>query len=249
MEDKNNKNGQNGENIRDRIMSAAKSGELKMRPKWHFVLRAALWSAGIAIAVLAALYFASLFLFISRETGIWMAPVFGWRGIFVFLASVPWMIILLVLVFVLTLEILVRRYGFAYRLPLLYSALAVLLAVFAGAMLVAQTPLHENLSHCPRGDRLLNTAHFVPEGPPCGTGIYRDLGPRRFHDFYYGTVKNFVGRDLIIVTRQREDLTVRINSKTRLPFGAQFETGDELAIVGDRRGGQIDAFGIVKINR
>lgn len=248
MEDQ-NKNGQNGKNIRNRIMVAVKSGELKMHPKWHFVLRAALWSAGIAIAVLAALYFASLFLFINRETGIWMAPIFGWRGIFVFLTSAPWMIILLVLIFVLTLEILVRRYGFAYRLPLLYSALAMLLAVFAGAMLVAQTPLHENLSRCPRGDRLLDPVHFIPEGPPCGTGIYSDLGPRRFHDFYYGTVKNFAGENLIIITRQREDLTVRIDSKTRLPFGAQFEIGDELAIVGDRRGGQIDAFGIVKINR
>ncbi len=235
--------------IGEKIIAAAKSGKLKMRPRWHFVLRAVLWLAGAVIAVLAALYFASLFLFINRETGIWLAPVFGWRGVLVFLASVPWLIILSVLVFALVLEILVRRYGFTYRLPLLYSALAVLLVVFAGAALLAQTPLHENLSRCPRGDRLLEPAHFVPGAPPCGGGIYRDLGPHRFRDFYYGTVKNFAGADFIIITRQREDLIVRTNSQTRLPFGAQFEIGDELAIVGDRRGDRIDAFGIVEINR
>ena len=235
--------------IGEKIIAAAKSGKLKMRPRWHFVLRAVLWLAGAVIAVLAALYFASLFLFINRETGIWLAPVFGWRGVLIFLASAPWLIILSVLVFALALEILVRRYGFTYRLPLLYSALAVLLFVFAGAALLVRTPLHENLSRCPRGDRLLEPAHFVPEGPPCGTGVYRDLGPRRFHDFYYGTVKNIAGADFIIITRQREDFIVRINSQTRLPFGAQFQIGDELAVVGDRKGDQIDAFGIVEINR
>ena len=235
--------------IGEKIIAAAKSGKLKMRPRWHFILRAVLWLAGAVIAVLAALYFASLFLFINRETGIWLAPVFGWRGVLVFLASAPWLIILSVLVFALALEILVRRYEFTYRLPLLYSALAVLLFVFAGAALLVRTPLHENLSRCPRGDRLLEPAHFVPEGPPCGTGVYRDLGPRRFHDFYYGTVKNIAGADFIIITRQREDLIVRINSRTRLPFGAQFEIGDELAVIGDRKSDQIDAFGIVEINR
>jgi len=65
-----------------------------MRPRWHFVLRAVLWLAGAVIAVLAALYFASLFLFINRETGIWLTPIFGWRGVRVFLASAPWLIIL-----------------------------------------------------------------------------------------------------------------------------------------------------------
>lgn len=242
-----NKNSQGGNNIRDRIISAAKSGKLKMRPRWHFVLRAALWVAGIAAAVLAALYFASLFLFISRETGIWLAPIFGWRGISVFLMSAPWMIILSVLVFVLVLEILVRRYGFAYRLPLLYSVLAVLLMVFAGAMLVAKTPLHENLSRCSRGDRLLAPVHFPP--PPCGTGIYRDLGPRRFRDFHYGAVKNIAGEDIIIITRQHEDLIVKITPKTRLPFGAQFEVGDELAVMGKRRDDRVEALGIIQINR
>lgn len=237
--------------IGEKIIAAAKSGKLKMRPRWHFVLRAVLWLAGAVIAVLAALYFASLFLFINRETGIWLAPVFGWRGVLIFLASAPWLIILSVLVFALALEILVRRYEFTYRLPLLYSALAVLLVVFAGAALLARTPLHENLSRCPRGDRLLEPAHFAPEASPCGTGIYRDLGPRRFHDFYYGTVKNITDESFIIIitTRQREDFIVRINSQTRLPFGAQFEIGDELAVVGDRKGDQIDAFGIVEINR
>lgn len=244
----NRENSQNGKNIRERIVLAAKSGKLKMRPKWHFVLRSALWAAGIGVMALAALYFASLFLFINRETGIWLAPIFGWQGIIVFLMSLPWMIIVLVLIFTLILEILVSRYGFAYRLPLLYSALALLLAVFAGAIMVAQTSLHEKLSRCPRTDRPIDDARFAPNNTPCGKGVYRDLGPRRFNDFHYGKIGEINDKNLIITTRHREDLIVEISPRTRLPFGAQFEVGDELAVVGKRNGDHVEAFGIIQIN-
>ncbi len=233
----------------EKIISAAKSGRLKMRPKWHFVLRATLWLAGIGIAAAALLYFFSLFVFIARETGIWMAPVFGSRGIFIFLTSLPWILILLVLIFVAVLEILVRRYAFAYRLPLLYLALTILLAVFAGGVLLAQTPLHEMLSHCPPGDRLHGDSFSLRGGQPCGTGIYRDLGPRRFENIHYGAVKRLTDSGFVLANRQRENIVVIITRKTRLPFGTQFEIGDAVVVIGDRRGDQVEAFGVSEINQ
>ncbi len=233
----------NKEGLSKKIILAAKRGELRMRPKWHFVLRAGLWITGIAAAVLATLYFLSLFLFITRETGIWMAPMFGWRGVFVFLSSLPWLIILSILIFVLILEILVRRYAFAYRLPLLYSAFAILLAVFAGGLLLAQTPLHQILSNCP-SPRDLRDKKDLPVQPPCGTGVYRDLAPRRFNDFHYGVIDSFDGDNFIILNRHQEKILVVVGKKTRLPLGAQFEAGDAVVVIGEHRGGQVEAFGV-----
>ncbi len=241
---------QSKQSASQKIIAAVKSGRLKMRPKWHFILRAVLWLAGIAAAVLAALYFFSLLMFIARETGIWAAPVFGWRGVLIFLASLPWMLVLLVLVFILALEILVRHYAFAYRLPLLYSALAVLLLVVVGGILLAGSPLHRMLSHCPAENEILK----IPPpngngGPPCGTGVYRDLGPRRFKNIHRGTIENIDGANIILKNRQLENLAVVITKKTRLPFGADLSAGDEIVVVGDWRGDKIEAFGVREIGR
>lgn len=242
-------NNEQNKSVSDRIIAAAKSGELKMRPKWHFVLRAVLWMAGIAVAIMALLYLFSLFLFISRETGIWMAPIFGWRGVLIFLVSIPWLLVLAVLFFIVVLEILVRHYSFAYRMPLLYSAIAALLIVIAGGVIVAGTPLHIMLSHCPpEGKPFSGNDPENIAGPPCGTGVYRDLGPRRFENIHNGVVSELSETDFTITNRQQESLRVIITKKTRLPFGDDFSVGDMVVVIGDRQGDQIEAFGISRVN-
>lgn len=240
-------NGEQKKSISELVVAAAKSGKLKMRPKWHFVLRAVLWLAGTMVAALAVLYLLSLFFFIARETGIWVAPIFGWRGILIFLVSIPWVLVLSVLFFIVILEILVRRYSFAYRLPLLYSAIAILLVVVAGSVIVAGTPLHGILSHCSpempfRGDDPAGMA-----GHPCGTGFYRDLGPRRFDSIHSGVIGEISETEFVIVNRQRENLRVIVTKKTRLPFGENFSAGDTVVVIGNRHGDQIEAFGVSRV--
>lgn len=236
--------------ISERIIAAAKSGQLKMRPKWHFVLRTVLWLAGTVVVTLALLYLLSLFLFLSRETGIWVAPMFGWRGILIFLASIPWLLVMVVVFFIAVLEVLVRRYSFAYRLPLLYSAIGVLLAVVAGGMILAGTPFHEMLSHCPPAEMppVLGDKPAGMVGPPCGAGFYRDLDAHRFDNIHNGVVSEFSDAGFIITNRQREKLFIAVTRKTRLPFGEDFNIGDNVVIIGDRRGDQIEAFGISRVD-
>ncbi len=220
--------------ITEQILASAKSGQLKMRPKWHFILRAVLWISGITIVTLALLYLASLIAFIARKTGIWVAPVFGWHGVMIFLASLPWMLVLAVLFFIIVLEILVRHYSFAYRLPLFYSALGVLLVVVAGGLIVARTPLHQALSNCPPGGG----------PPPCGGGFYRDLAPHRFADIHRGVIDEIMEPNFTIVNDNQEKLFIVVSRRTRLPFGEDFSVGDMVVVIGDRHGNQVDAFGI-----
>ncbi len=223
--------------INKEIISAAKTGQIKMRPKWHFILNAALWAVGIAAVTLALLYLASLFVFINHSTGIWIAPIFGLRGLFIFLASLPWMIVALVVIFAVILEILVRHYSFAYRLPLLYSGLAILFVIAAGGLLLARTPLHNMLSHCPP----------VGGPPPCAMGFYRDLGPRRFNNIHTGVIDSLLDPDFTIINRQQERLFILVTKRTRLPFGEDFSVGDTVVVIGDRSGNQVEAFGISEI--
>ena len=220
--------------LKDQVMASVKSGQLKMRPKWHFVLRASLLAVGTMAAALALLYLASLFLFIAHETGLWMAPAFGWHGVMVFLISLPWVLILLVLLFIVILETLVRHYTFAYRMPLIYSGLAIILLVVAGGLLVATTPFHKKMADCPP----------VGGPPPCMMGFYRDLDPDRHQALHEGTIVHVSGQNYIIVDRQQKQLLIVVTSETKFPFGADFAEGDKIVIVGERDGSQVKAFGI-----
>jgi hypothetical protein len=243
-------NNEQKKSISDGIVAAAKTGRLKMRPKWHFVLRAVLWLAGVVVVTMVILYFLSLLMFLARETGIWVAPIFGWHGVLVFLVSIPWMLVLAVLFFVVVLEILVRRYSFAYRLPLLYSVIGALLLVVAGGIILARTPLHGMLSHCLPAERAFSGGQFAkPSVPPCGTGLYHDLDARRFNNIHNGVIGNFFENGFVMIDRHREELLILVNKKTRLPFGEDFSLGDTVVVVGDRRGDRVEAFGISKIDR
>jgi len=249
MEEKKEQN----ESISARIIGAVKSGEIKMRPKWHFIFRAILWTVGVAIVALALVYSASLFVFIMARTGIWVAPVFGLRGLVVFLTSLPWLLLILVVVFIVILEIMVRRYSFAWRQPLIYSTVAILIVVAAGGILIAATPFHSELSHCRPFERPLPPSYIgasvPPRGSDCGTGIYRDLGPRRFNDIHAGVITEFSLPNFTISNRQQEKLLILVTRRTRLPFGEDFMVGDAVVVVGERQGDQVEAFGISEIDQ
>lgn len=110
-----------------KIIDAIEEGRIKMRPKWHFVFKALLGVVGAIIAGLALLYVSSLLVFTLHAPTMGVHPM-GPRpvGIFVFIRSLPWFLILSSIVFLALLEWLVKKYSFGYRKPLLYSLLGIL---------------------------------------------------------------------------------------------------------------------------
>lgn len=223
--------------ISERIMNAVQSGIIKMRPKWHFILQAVLAVTGLVVLALLALYLASFIIFALQRSGVWFIPAFGLRGIFVFLFSLPWLLILLVGFFLIVLEILVRRYSFAYRWPLLYSALAVVLIVLIGGFAVAKTPVHRRLVEYDKAN-----------GRFCCAGMYRNMDRHQFDEIHVGKITEFSDRGFNIQNRNRDSLAVLVTPRTRLPYGFDYGVGDVVVIFGLRRGDSIDAFGIRRID-
>ena len=223
--------------LRENVIGAAERGEIKMRPKWYFILRAALVATGLVIFSLLLLYLASFIFFILHRTGIWFVPVFGFRGMFAFIRSLPWLLILLAAVFVLILEVLVRRYSFAYRWPLLYSALAIVFLALVGGFFAAETPMHRNLVEFDRGHG----------GIPCCGGMYRDIDREQANSTHVGRITEIIPGGFRMQTRNEEILEVAVTPRTRLPFGADFSVDDMVVVFGDRAGAKIEAFGIREI--
>jgi len=227
---------QDGKNIGEKVLDAIKHGKVKMRPRWHFVLRAVLLLTGISLIFLFLLYLISFMFFTMQQAGDWFVPVFGPRGWFAFLRSLPLLLIFFSGIFIVVLEVLVRRYSFAYRKPLLYSAAGILALVLLGGIFMA--PMHRGFFKSAQENKL-----------PMMGGFYKNFGPQRPGDVRRGEITGRNPDGLQIQDVFGGTSTVVISPETRLPYGADFEIGDTLVVFGEKNeDGVIRAFGIREID-
>jgi hypothetical protein len=191
--------------------------------------------------VIALLYIVSLALFFLRENGVWYAPSFGGRGWFALLHSAPLFLLILVAICALILEILVRRYSFAYRAPLTISLGGILVLVFVGGFVLAQTSFHYRMEFA---------AHHGYLPPPMGFWYGKMFRPSLPGDMYRGVILQERPDGFVMVDPDGGGTsTVEITTKTRLPYGEDFTPGTMVIVIGDLTGTDtIRAFGIRTID-
>ena len=218
--------------LRDSVLSAIESGKVTMRPRWQYVLKAALLIAGAVLTALTALFLISFAVFSLRKNGAWFAPTFGLRGVRELFLSLPWLIILLAVIFIVLLEVLVRRYQFAYRRPLLYTAVGVLLLAVVGGVVIGDTDFHEGLfeqarlHHPPLWGLLYENCCRPPSG--------------------WVTAGVIIQKTTVGFRLQTDDETydVLVTPQTSFPYGTIFSQGDRVVVVGERNDDTITAQGV-----
>ncbi len=133
---------ENNSPIKDKIVAAIQTGKIQMRPKWQFVLHAILIFVGTILSTLVLVYLSSFTIFISTQS----------HNIHELFETLPWLVIFLAVIFIIILEVLVRKYSFAYKKPLLYSVLGIVALVLLVGALVSQTDLHQDLDERAHGN-------------------------------------------------------------------------------------------------
>jgi len=223
--------------VRDHILDAVKAGQVKMRPRWHFILQSILTVLGLVIGILAVMYLVSFAVFVLRQTGVLFVPSFGYRGYFVFLRSMPWLLILLAIFFVAILEILTRRYSFAYRRPLLYTIIGIVAFTFIGGALVGLTSFHGRLSH-----------YAEQQEVPVASELYELFRGEQVVNVHRGTVTALFPQGFAMQNARSENLMVLVTPDTSFPTGNVFRVGDLVVVFGNRVGSIIHALGVRVIN-
>lgn len=225
--------------IKEKILETIEAGKVTMKPRWHFVLRTVVLALGAVILFLALLYLVSFIFFIDRFTGLSFAPGYGTHEWYEFFTSLPWLLILLAAIFVILLELLVRRYSAAYRNPLIYSLLGIVLLVIGGGVLISQTPLHIRLFHQARRNQL-----------PVAGPFYMQFVMQRFPTIHRGIITSVATSGFVIEDFGGETSTVIVTPQTRLPYGDGFMPGDTVLVIGpfDATTSVIDAVGVQKLD-
>ncbi len=229
-------NSEEEKTIKESILATIESGEVKMRPRWHFMLKTILASLGVTILALTILYLASFIIFVLRQTGVLFMPAFGSEGWYAFFTHLPFFLICLLVIFIFILELFVRHYAFAYRRPLLYSAMGIFILATIGSLMVLNTSLHSDVSK------------YADENEETFVGkFYVEYERQRFADVHRGMIIEMDSDGFMMRNRREENLTIIVSRQTRFPTGADFSLGDIVVVFGHREGDGVQAFGVQKV--
>lgn len=217
------------------VIKVIESGNVKMRPRWYFVMRDVLAGVATVILLLMAVYLASFIVFILHQDGAWFVPVFGLAGWYSLFNALPWVLILLTTGFVISLALFGRRYASSYQWPLLYSLLGIFFLVAAASFLFVQTSFSQALFDGP----ISRDFPFLNEYYP-GFGI---LSP---NDIHRGVVIATT-TDGFLLEDAMDDRTssVVLTMATTFPVQGAVKPRDAVVVFGERNAsGTILAAGV-----
>ncbi len=228
---------QQKKSIHDAVMEKIRTDHETMRPRWHFILMTALFITGLFIGILILLFIVSFVFFTLDSSGSWFLSVFGWRGIWTFFSSLPWLLILLGIILIILLEILARRFSFVYRRPLLYSLMAVISLIAIFSLIISRTQLHKNFNNLAERGRLPLVGH-----------MYRNFGSHSNRDVHVGIINEITDYGFKMDDRQGNALLVIITPETTFPSGTDPQKGDRIIVLGTQSDHTIKASSISTIN-
>ncbi len=214
-------------NITEKIMGRIENERLKMRPRWHFVAKAALALLGLVILILLVLFVAGFMAFGIRQSGLLVLPRFGWPGVGLFLRSFPWTIAFLLMAFMAGIELYARRFSFAYRRPVLItSALMVIVVVVCGAIIASQFR-----NGC------------MPPGPMRhAIGRVHEAAFRLPEHVFAGALVSDIEEGIFMM--KTDVSTFKVYDATGRGMPPNLVVGDEVVVIGDDIDGVIRAYGI-----
>jgi hypothetical protein len=230
-------NGENKNNLSDILLDKIKKGEIKMRPKIYFVAKLILLALATAIITFFAIFVASFIFFIIRASGLMFLPSFGFLGIKLLLLSLPWVLILGLLVLVATSEIFIKHFPFVYKNPILYSLLAIVIVILIGGLLIDNSGFHTNMLLKARDGKL-----------PVAGPLYQKYGIPESKQIHYGIVSELSDSGFKIETPRKEEVFIHFSEKTRIPKEG-IKENDAVIILGEKTNGEIKAYEIKKVNR
>lgn len=128
-------------NIQNNIISQIKKGEIKMKPKWYFVLGSSLMFLSLIGISMALIFFINLNLFFARRNG----PLASLKMETIF-STFPWWILVIAIFGIILAIWLLKKYDFSYKKNSYLIIIAFIFSLFMGGFLLDKLGLNEYLS-------------------------------------------------------------------------------------------------------
>lgn len=132
-------------------MADINSGKVKLRSKYIFLAEKFGLGSAIILTILLAVLFFNLVLFYLRESDNLGYLSFGSRGLFAFLESFPYLLIVGLILLVLLAGFIMKKSGMNYKKPFGYLALALTIFIVLAGMVLAYTNIAQRIERESRG--------------------------------------------------------------------------------------------------
>lgn len=219
--------------LKNNIIEKIKAGQVAMKPRWYFVLQTGLWVVALLLVAMIAVYLLSFVFFILHQSGLWLTPSFGWRGLMFFVVSSPGILISLAGFFFLLLYLLVTHFSFSYQKPLVYSLLGTVIFVIGVSSFIQYMMIHERIQS-------FSERHHLPVFTPLYKGI-ENMPPE---GIAVGIITRFTDTGFEIYEQRGGLVSVIVTSKTKQPKNNKYKVGDQIIVFGKKTNGELEALGI-----
>ncbi len=130
-------------NLKTKILETVQKNNIKMIPKWKFVLYSSLTVVGAFFMFLVLIFVVSLIFFVLSRYGFMDMPFFGFMQTLHALGAIPFALFFCTIVLLVLIEIIARMYTFTFRRPLAVTLLGITFLVTVSSYIVSQTSVHE----------------------------------------------------------------------------------------------------------
>lgn len=213
--------------LTQKVMEKIRKEKVKMKPRVYFVIGSLFLGAGLAAALLLALFFLNLFFFRLRIHQPFGFLLLGRFGLSAFLAHFPWWPVILAIAGLLGGLTLLQRYDFTYKRSFLGVVIGLIAFVFTLGF------LFDRLGFNRRMERVKPLRPF-----------YQRQSSDK--NWLAGEVLKVEGQHILVKTPQGEIMTVVLNDQTKAPTGREFVIGDQIRAVGEKQNSFFKAKGIIK---
>lgn len=226
--------------VRDDVISKIEQGEVKMKSKRYFVSKTVLIFGFTALFSLLALYTGSFIFFILEENAILTLSNMGIEGLKLAILSFPWHLVVLVLSVTVLVEVMLKRFSFIYKRPLIYSMLAILLLVIVGSVVMGATSVHRSFFDLAEQDRL-----------PVMGGLYRHFADLDIEHVHFGEILEVGNGKVVMELEGGEvvDLNITKSTKGYRRISEELEEGRNIVVIGEKYDGEIDVIRFKGLNR
>lgn len=118
------------QNIEEAVMIKVKTGQIKMKPKWYFIVGGVAAIAGLISSIVSSVFFVNLIIFIIRKKGPGVGKLTTMFDIF------PWWIPFVAITGIVAGLLLLRRYDFSYKKNFVLTILGFIVAVLVSALIL-----------------------------------------------------------------------------------------------------------------
>ncbi len=224
-------------NLEEKILRRIKEDNITLRSRYIFIAKKLGLGGGFVLSLILAVLFFNIAFFSLRSSGNLEFLSFGRVGLLAFLESFPYEWVIIAVLFFVGAGVLLSRYDIAYKKPFKILVTILVVLVLAGATTLTISGVNERLEE----------KAIEGRNPVLGFFYGRRKGVWR-HGLV-GEIIHIQGETLTIRTPENKQITVEIVEEAFSPSRADFEIGEWIRAVGQRKGDSFQAFAVSRWRR